>query len=186
MSTLNDRDLCRLEALQFDFELHRCRAAGRGRCTALPRWSWYCACRWWPCWSRSRSRPGQRRRTCPSPVPVIPPCVCARPVTTHGASRITTVRRRATERDLCLMFFSKSLASILDELIQPSAVRACSSISGLRASVTERLHHEDGSFFRCARRPQHPVHSTARCVCLRNAATGLSNRIPIGPFDGVA
>jgi len=53
-------------------------------------------------------------------VPVIPPCVCARAVTTHGdheASRITTVRRRATERDLCLMFSPKSLASMDSELL---------------------------------------------------------------------
>ena len=50
-------------------------------------------------------------------VPVIPPCVCARPVTTHEASRITTVRRRATERDLCLMFSPKSLASMDSELL---------------------------------------------------------------------
>jgi hypothetical protein len=35
---------------------------------------------------------------------------------------------------------------MLNELVQPSAVRACSSICGLRASVTERLHREDGSF----------------------------------------
>src|SRR4051812_4178146 len=40
-------------------------------------------------------------------VPVTAPCVCARSVTTHDASRIRTVRRRASERDLCLMFFSK-------------------------------------------------------------------------------
>src|SRR4051812_8556331 len=40
-------------------------------------------------------------------VPVTAPCVCARPVTTHDASRISTVRRRASERGLCLMFFSK-------------------------------------------------------------------------------
>jgi len=50
-------------------------------------------------------------------LPVTEPCVCARPVTTHEASRITTVRRRATERDLCLMFSPKSLASMDSELL---------------------------------------------------------------------
>jgi hypothetical protein len=50
-------------------------------------------------------------------VPVIPPCVCARPVTTHDESRISTVRRRASERDLCLMFSPQSLASMDSELL---------------------------------------------------------------------
>jgi hypothetical protein len=39
--------------------------------------------------------------------PLIPPCVCAHAVATDAVSRITTVSRRATEPDLCLMFFSK-------------------------------------------------------------------------------
>src|SRR5690242_20010074 len=36
-------------------------------------------------------------------VPLIPPCVCARPVTTQTARNIATLRTRATERDLCII-----------------------------------------------------------------------------------
>jgi hypothetical protein len=49
--------------------------------------------------------------------PLIPPWVCARPVATQAASSIATPTTRTTERDLCVMFSPKSLASMDSELL---------------------------------------------------------------------